>query len=129
MANPIKGEVPLEVGGKVYTFQLGTYALAALERRMKMPWPKVFERARDGLMGIDDVLGIVLCGFLRHHRQMTEEQAADIIDEAGMTRINSMITEAIRLMQPEGGQQSGEPIPENPTKPGNGLGTNSYQIG
>ncbi len=39
MANPIKGEVPLEVDGKRYTFVLGTYALAALERRMKMPWP------------------------------------------------------------------------------------------
>ena len=33
MANPIKGEVPLEAGGKTYTFVLGTYALAALERR------------------------------------------------------------------------------------------------
>jgi len=127
MTNPIKGEVPLEIGDKRYTFVLGTYALAALERRMKMPWPRIFKRATDGEWGIDDVLAVVHCGLLRHHRQLTEEQVADLIDIAGLDRINEMIGEAVKLMQPEG--QTTEPIPENPTKPGNGRSMSSYPTG
>jgi Phage tail tube protein, GTA-gp10 len=132
MANPIKGEVPLEAGGKRYTFVLGTYALAALERRMKMPWPKLFKRAADGDWGIDEILATVHAGLLRHHRQITEEQVADLIDELGIERINDVLSEAIKLMQPEGGGTAGTTeamIPDNPTKPGNGLGTTSFQTG
>jgi Phage tail tube protein, GTA-gp10 len=128
MSNPIKGEVPFEVGGKRYTFVLGTYALAALERRMKMPWPRIFKRATDGEWGIDDVLAVVHCGLLRHHRQLTEEQTADLIDQAGLERVNEMIAEAVKLMQPES-SQGDEAIPENPTNPGNGRGMTSYPTG
>jgi hypothetical protein len=129
MANPVKGEVPLEVDGRRYTFVLGTYALAALERRMKMPWPRIFKRASDGEWGIDEVLAIVHCGLLRHHKQMTEEQVADLIDTVGLDRINNVLGEAIKLMQPEGNSASSEPIPENPTKPGNGHGMSSSPTG
>src|SRR5262245_8002105 len=130
MANPIKGEVALEVDGKRYTFVLGTYALAALERRMKMPWPRIFKRASDGDWGIDDVLAVVHCGLLRHHRLLTEENVADLIDTVGLERINNMIGEAIKLMQPEStGAAANEPIPENPTKPGNGHSMISYPTG
>jgi Phage tail tube protein, GTA-gp10 len=128
MANPVKGEVPLEAGGTRYTFVLGTYALAALERRMRTPWTRIFKRAADGEWGIDDVLAIVHCGLLRHHRQMTEEQAADLIDQVGLDGINKLIGEAVRLMQPEASQGEAQ-IPENPTKPGNGHLTTSYPTG
>lgn len=129
MANPVKGEVPIELGGRKYTFVLGTYALAALERRMRMPWPRIFKRASDGEWGIDDVLAVVHCGLLRHQRDITEEQVADLIDEVGLERINTIISEAIKLTQPEGGAGAAEPIPENPTKPGNGHSMSSYPTG
>jgi hypothetical protein len=128
MANPIKGEVPLEIGGKRYTFVLGTYALANLERRLGMPWPKIFKRAGDGEWGIAEVLAVVHAGLLRHSPQLTEPQVADLIDEVGLERINEMIGEGLKLMQPEGGRDQ-EEIPENPTKPGNGHGMNSSPIG
>jgi tail tube GTA-gp10-like protein len=122
MANPVKGEVPLEVGGQRYTFVLGTYGLAALERRMKMPWPRLIERAREGQWGLDDLLALAHSALLRHHRQITEEQVADLMDEVGPERISEVIAEALKLMQPEGARGGGEPIPENPPKPGNGHG-------
>ena len=129
MANPVKGEVPLEVGGKSYTFVLGTYALAALERRMKMPWPKLFKKAADGEWGINEILATVHAGLLRHHRDLTEEHVADLIDQVGIERINDMLGEAIKLMQPEGaGSNAGTAeatLPEDPTRPGNGHGTTS----
>ena len=115
MANPVKGEVPLEIGGKVYTFVLGTYGLAALERRMKMPWPKIFKRASDGEFGIDDVLAVVHAGLLKHHRGLTEENVADLIDAAGMESINAAIGEALKLIAPAtttGGEESENPPPK-----------------
>jgi hypothetical protein len=132
MANPVKGELPLEVGGKRYTFVLGTYALAAVERRMKMPWTKLFKRAADGDWGMNEILAITHAGLLRHHRDMTEEQAADLIDAAGVERIVDLIGEAMKLMQPEGGVNGGTTeamLPDDPTRPGNGRGTTSYQTG
>jgi hypothetical protein len=133
MANPVKGEVPLEVGGKRYTFVLGTYALAALERRMKMPWPKLFKKAADGEWGINEILATVHAGLLRHQRDMTEEQVADLIDQVGIERINEVLGEAIKLMQPEGAGSDGgtteAALPDDPMRPGNGHGTTSYLTG
>lgn len=133
MANPIKGEVPLEVDGKRYTFVLGTYALAALERRMKMQWPKLFKKAADGEWGINEILATVHAGMLRHQRDMTEEQAADLIDQVGLERINEMLGEAIKLMQPDSAGSNANTteamLPEDPTRPGNGRGTTSYLTG
>ena len=128
MANPIKGEVPLDVGGKHYTFVLGTYALAALERKMGMPWPRIIKRAVDNEWGVNDVLIVAQCALLKHHRNMTEEQVGELIDEVGIGQINTVIGEALKLMQPEA-IQGDAAIPENPTRPGNGHGMNSSPIG
>jgi hypothetical protein len=128
MANPIKGEVALEVDGRRYMFMLGTYALAALERRLGMPWPKIFKRASEGEWGVAEVLAVVHAGLLRHNPQITEVQVADLIDAAGLDRINEMIGEGLKLMQPEASRDESD-IPENPMKPGNGHGMSSSRIG
>jgi len=127
MANPIKGEVPLDVGGRRYTLVMGTYALAAIERRMGMQWTKIFQRAVDGGWGVDDCLATFHASLLRHHRGITEEQAAEIIDEAGLDRVNLALVEAIKLMTPTvtGGQGAENP----PATATNGIGTNDSQIG
>lgn len=126
MANPIKGEVPLEIGGRRYVFMLGTYGLAALERRMKMPWPKIFEKAQRNEWGIDDVLATFHSGLMKHHPSLTEREAADLMDEVGLQKINEAIGEAVRLMQPVGG---GEEAENPPLSAGNGAGTISSAAG
>ncbi len=65
---------------------------------------------------------------------MTEEQVADLIDQVGIERINDMLSEAIKLMQPEGAGSSNAgtteaALPDDPTRPGNGRGTTSYLTG
>jgi Phage tail tube protein, GTA-gp10 len=126
--NPVKGEVSFECEGKKYTLVLGTFALAALERRMQMSWPQIIKRATDGQAGINDMLAMVYCGLLRHHRQITEEQVADLIDNMGMAEISDILGQAFKLMFPGG--EAGEPITDgSPTKPGNGHGTISYPTG
>jgi len=120
MANPIRGEVPIDIDGKRYTFVLGTYGLAALERRMRQPWVKIFKRASDGDWGIDDLLAVFHAGLLKHHRDLTEEQVAELIDAAGLGNVTRAITEAVELMQPEA--SAGGAAGENPQKAANGNG-------
>jgi hypothetical protein len=128
MANPIKGEVPLEINGQRYIFVLGTYGLASLERRMKTSFVKVFERAQRGEWGIDDVLAVLHAGLLRHHPRMTEQEVADLIDTAGMEYISEMIAEGLKAMQPvSNGGQGAENPPKEPI--GNGSGTLSLPTG
>lgn len=127
MANPVKGEVLLEIGGKKFIFVLGTYALAALERNVGMPWPKLFQKAKNGEWGMSETLATFHAGLLRHQKKITEEEAADLMDVAGIDYINEKLGEAIKLMQPaEGGEGEANP-PMTKTEPE--VGTTSSQIG
>lgn len=127
MANPIKGEVPLEINGRAYTFVLGTYGLAALERRVGMPWIRIFERGGKGEWGIADVLAVVHAGLLKHHRTLTEEQVADLIDAAGLPAITKTINDAFEVAISVGAYSGGSE-PANPT-PTNGSGMSTSLVG
>jgi len=130
MANPIKGEVPIIIGERKYTLVLGTYALAAIERRLKMPWAKVMQRATEGYWGIDETLAAFAAALLRHHRDISEEKAADLIDQAGIEAISEALAEAIKLMQAPSGNGGGGQEAENPTPlSSNGVGTISSPAG
>lgn len=107
MANPQKGEVGFESGGKAYVFKLGTYAQALLERRVKMPWPKWFARPKDD-WGVDDTVSIFWAGLYRKH-ELPEDQVADLLDELGNDRAQEILVEAFRLANPEAGKTGGDP--------------------
>lgn len=100
MSNPLQGEVSFEFDGKRHIFVLGTYALAALQRRTGIPTAKFFNRPPID-WGMDDVLSLVLCGLLRHNKTITEEEVSDIIDQLGNERINEIISEGIRIAFPD----------------------------
>lgn len=107
MANPQKGEVGFEAGGKAYVFKLGTYAQAVLERRVKMPWPKFFARPEDQ-WGVDDTLSVFWAGLHRQHK-LSEEQVADLLDDLGGERVKEILAEAFKLANPEAGKADGDP--------------------
>lgn len=100
MANPVKGEVGFEADGKSYTFVLGTYARAALQRRTGVSDAKFFKRGADE-WGSDDTLAVFHAGLLRHHK-MTEEEVGDLIDMLGATKVTEVFVEAIELASQRG---------------------------
>jgi hypothetical protein len=100
MANPLKGEVGFEAGGVHYTLVLGTYALAALQRRSGIGTTQFFNRP-PAEWGVDDILGVLHCGLMRHHRSITEEQVSDIIDELGQAKVGELVSEAMNIAFPE----------------------------
>lgn len=121
MANPLQGEVAFEVKGATYTFKLGTYALAVLERRTKMPSGKFFKRPDDE-WGADDLLQVFYAGLYRQHK-LTEEAVADLIDEIGSERASAIMLEAIGIANPAE-VAAGKEDPQV-AKAGNGTGTRS----
>jgi len=126
VANPVKGEVPLEAGGKRYVLVLNTYALASIERRMKMSWPKLIQRAALEGWGVEETLATLQAALYKYHRGMTEEQVGEIVDEVGLEKANEALIEAITLMSPKLGGQ----VDENPPKTAtNGTGTNASPSG
>lgn len=126
MANPVIGEVPLEIGGRRFRFVLGFYGLAALERRKELPWPKIFAKALDGSWGYDDILAIFHAGLMRHHEGISERDAADLLDQCGIEYITQKIGEGVQRSLP---QDDGGSEPANPTKPNGGIGIGSIPIG
>ena len=99
MANPHKGEVAFEANGKQYVFKLGTYAQAMLERRVKTTFGKFVARKEDD-WGVDDALVMFWAGLYRQHK-LTEEQAGDLLDEIGSDRLSEILTEALKISQPD----------------------------
>ncbi len=124
MANPHKGEVGFEAGGKNYVFRLGTYAQALLERRTKTTAAKFFNRPVDA-WGVDDLLSVFYCGLYRQHK-MTEEDVADLMDDVGTDRLQEIIIEAIQLANPEADKTASRP-PEMMVL--DGTGTDSSKSG
>lgn len=98
MANPIKGEVSFDADGKHYKFVLGTYALAALQRRTGVSTFKFFGRKPDE-WGMDDILAVFHAGLLRHH-ELSEVEAADLVDTLGQEAVGKLIGEAVGLAFP-----------------------------
>lgn len=95
MANPVKGEVGFDHAGKSYTFKLGTYALAVLQRKTGVPTMKFFQR-EEGEWGVSDILSVFHAALHRDHK-MSEEEVADLIDDLGEAKITEIFNEGLKL--------------------------------
>lgn len=107
MGNPIMGEVTFEADGKSYTFKLGTYAKALLQRETGLSAQKFFKKIESDL-GYDDMLKIFRCGLYQKHK-LGEEAVAELIDELGEEKTLSVIAEAAKLAQPS--EADAKPVP------------------
>lgn len=92
------GEVTFEAGGKSYSFKLGTYAKALLQRETGLSAQRFFKKIENDL-GYDDMLKLFRCGLYQKHK-LGEEAVADLIDEIGESKTLEIIAEAAKLAQP-----------------------------
>ena len=128
MANPQKGETEFEIGGKRYTYFLGTYGLAKLEERCgNKPWPQIFsEASRDG-WGWRTMLACFHCGLLLHHEQITEREASILLDELTVPEFMKRLVEIWKMQF--GGSEDATARPMTAAATINGGGTPSSAFG
>ena len=120
MANPQKGEIEFQIGGKAYTYLLGTYALAKLEQRMGKPWPAIMRDVEKDGPSAELTLALFHCGLLLHHEPLTEKQASLLLDELRMPVFWDEFGKAgPRIFGTP--DATADPTPP-PTKSGNGIG-------
>lgn len=95
MANPHRGEVQFEAGGKSYTLRLTTNTICALEAELGVPFGDITRRL-DGFSFL--TLRAAMRGALGANTSAAEASA--VIDELGYAEAVNQFMEAYRLAYP-----------------------------
>lgn len=103
MANPHKGEVAFEAGGKDYTIRLSTNAICSLEAELGVGFGEITRRL-DGFNFL--TLRSVLRGALPN---ATLAEASAVIDEIGYPQAVNHVMEAYRLAFPPADDDGASP--------------------
>lgn len=113
MANPLKGEVEFEAGGKTYTFRLCNNELIELQTAWGLQphegmefWRRIKQR-----QGPSGILLIFQAGLKRNHPEIASdrEKLTDILDDLGLERQVTIYVEALQWTMPQAkeGDESG----------------------
>lgn len=126
MANPFEGETFIEAGGKTYTLCFNARTIAMLEREFGRLEGKPLvgtERVMSYLTSADQI-GITVmslwlwAGLRRHHKEVTQAEAEDLVLLAGgAPKLFPIFVEALRLAFPE---PEGDERPPGPDQGGTG---------
>lgn len=101
MANKYRGEVPFTADGKDYIFRLGTNEMVKLEKMLRVE--NALEEFGKGKLGLSGLRTMTYVGLSRHHPDLTEEEAGDIIDEiGGFEALSKLIEESMGALIVEG---------------------------
>lgn len=120
-ANPQKGEIEFVIGGKTYTFLLGTFGLARLERACGgKPWPKIFADANGEGWGVHMMLACFHAGLMLHHPELSERDASILLDELGMAEFMKRLGDTWTL-QFGVADETARPMKAAPAISGNGT--------
>ena len=120
-ANPQKGEIEFLIGGKTYTFLLGTFGLARLEQACGgKPWPKIFAEANAEGWGWHMMLTCFHCGLLLHHPELNERDASILLDELTVPEFMKRLGD-VWSIQFGAGDETARPPKAAPAISGNGT--------
>lgn len=96
MANPHRGEVELKAGEKSYTLAFTINSVCELEDALNKGVNEIV-----GDMGRISVVRAVLWAGLRHHHNVSLEEAGNVMHEAGAAATAKAINEAMALAFPQ----------------------------
>lgn len=129
MADP-EGPVTFEAGGEKYTAVFGFRAMKAVETHYELPFMRAIQQAMPNVspedatdkaklaaasadIRLSDVGKLFEFSLLKHHPDLTEAQADDLIDEIGLERVSEIISEALTAALVKEG---GDDAPSHPRK-------------
>ncbi len=100
MANPQRGESLLKIGNKEYTLKYDCNAKAEFEASLGETMPLIGKRMEKAEMGFRDLRAMLWAGLRRYHRNITIEQAGDLIDTAGQDIVAEAVLSSWRNSLP-----------------------------
>jgi len=110
VANPQRGEVALEVGGRTFTLALDLNAMCELEDLLSTPdKPVSFQDVARGLMATRMIYirAFFWACLRRHHKDVTLQGVSDLMSEAGglqpfLEKVNSLM----EMTRPDKGDEA-----------------------
>ena len=111
MANPARGEVAIEIGGKERTLRYDLNAVAEMEGHLGAPIMKVFSGDN---IGLREVRALLYFGLHGSDPSLTMNKINDMFETPKLGYYMEQIGEAIRLFfgaaaDPEDGEESKNP--------------------
>lgn len=115
MANPLRGAVPLQVGGLSYTLSFSINALCELETELDQPVAVIVKTIQNPeALRLNTVRSLVWAGLQDHHAGLSLAEVGLLISEAGLQPTITKVGEAFRLAFPQAKPEKGKP--GNPRK-------------
>jgi predicted thioredoxin/glutaredoxin len=104
MANLHKGEVSLELDGRIYTLHAGINALADVEGVFstidkRVTFQEVVEHALKG--SISHIRALLWAMLRRNHKDVSLADVGDLIDRVGLVAIDQKFDEVLRSVVPD----------------------------
>lgn len=100
MANPHRGQVPLQVGGTTYTLCLSANALCELEDYTGETVGAITEKLNGSSVGMKTIRALVWAALQDHHPEVDIKAAGNIITLAGMNACMEAIGKAFEYAFP-----------------------------
>ena len=117
MANPRRGEIEAELGGRKFNLCLTLGALAELEQKFGEPdLVGVARRIEQGRLSTRDLLAIIACGIAGAGGDLAEQDVAKLGVDGGLS---GYVTIASRLLAATFGVAQPLDAPSNPPSPQN----------
>lgn len=107
MANPDEGQVAFDAGGKTYTLEITNRTERALQKRFNHPMRQVITDLGNG--DIEAMLGVFVEALKKHHPDVDEETAIDLV-RPGQLRdvLSDLISATYRTAEDENPQTPGQ---------------------
>lgn len=118
MANPVKGEASFEADGKTYTLVFDFNAICVLEEAFDADINSIGELIGTKATSVRKVFQVGLC---RHHPDITELEAGDLISVISPAEAGALIKKAFALSFPAPEAAKGAARPRtSPSRSGTG---------
>lgn len=119
MANRHRGEVALEIEGKVYTLHAGINAVADAEgvfstADRRVTYQEIAEHAMRG--SVTHVRALIWSMLRKHHRDLSLTDVGDLIDAVGMNTIERKFADLLRANVPDQEDLKALGVDPNPPK-------------
>ena len=107
MANPLKGQVELELAGQIYKARLTIEAIMSIENALGSSLLKLASKMSDGDVGVTEIVNILHPGLRGGGNDLSMQQVMQIVDDAGIVASTVAISNLLgQTLNPKGTEGS-----------------------
>ena len=117
MPNELRGELELDLGGRVYVLRATWDAVRNMETLTKRPWGQTFKAAVNGELGADEMISVLYACARAGEQDLADfpkyNQFAEAVYKRGLLTCMTAASRVLTLSA-----FGGEPVPEGPVDVG-----------